>query len=78
MKALKFKYLIFLLITIAYILCNGYLFNTGDQAEHLPQVYQKLNPYNYLKKLFLKAHEINETEVFFTFNFSDNNFLFFS
>ena len=53
MKTLKSKYLIFLLITIAYILCNGYLFNTGDQAEHLPQVYQKLNPSLYPNDFFL-------------------------
>ena len=56
MKALKSKYLIFLLITIAYILCNGYLFNTGDQAEHLPQVYQKLNPSLYPNDFFLSYY----------------------
>lgn len=56
MKALKFKYLTFLLITIAYILCNGYLFNTGDQAEHLPQVYQKLNPSLYPNDFFLSYY----------------------
>lgn len=56
MKALKFKYLIFLLITIAYLLCNGYLFNTGDQAEHLPQVYQKLNPSLYPNDFFLSYY----------------------
>jgi hypothetical protein len=56
LKALKFKYLIFLLITIAYILCNGYLFNTGDQAEHLPQVYQKLNPSLYPNDFFLSYY----------------------
>lgn len=45
-----------MLLTIAYMLCNGYLFNTGDQAEHLPQVYQKLNPTLYPKDFFLNYY----------------------
>lgn len=45
-----------MLLTIAYMLCNGYLFNTGDQAEHLPQVYQKLNPTLYPNDFFLSYY----------------------
>jgi hypothetical protein len=44
------------MISIAYILCNGYLFNTGDQAEHLPQIYQKLNPQLYPNDFFLNYY----------------------
>jgi hypothetical protein len=39
-----------------YLLCYGYLFNTGDQAEHLPQVYQKLNPTLYPNDFFLNYY----------------------
>lgn len=53
MKILKSKYFIFLLIAFAYVLYNGYLFNTGDQAEHLPQIYQKLNTQLYPNDFFL-------------------------
>lgn len=56
MKLLKSKYFIFLLIAFSYILCNGYLFNTGDQAEHLPQIYQKLNPQLYSNDFFLNYY----------------------
>ncbi len=41
------------LITSLYILLNGYDFNTGDQAEHLPQVYKLLNPNLYKTDFFL-------------------------
>ncbi len=56
MKIIQSKYFIFMLLTIAYMLCNGYLFNTGDQAEHLPQVYQKLNPTLYPNDFFLSYY----------------------
>jgi len=56
LKLLKSKYFIFLLTGFAYILCNGYLFNTGDQAEHLPQIYQKLNPQLYPNDFFLNYY----------------------
>ena len=56
MKLFKSKYFIFLLISVAYIICNGYLFNTGDQAEHLPQIYQKLNPQLYPNDFFLNYY----------------------
>lgn len=68
MKLLKSKYFIFLLIAIAYILCNGYLFNTGDQAEHLPQIYQKLNPQLYPNDFFLNYYNQTFTvRYYFTY-----------
>lgn len=56
MKVIQSKYFQFFIIAIAYILTNGYLFNTGDQAEHLPQVYQKLNPSLYPNDFFLNYY----------------------
>lgn len=47
------------------MLCNGYLFNTGDQAEHLPQVYQKLNPLLYPKDFFLNYYNQTFTVRYF-------------
>ncbi len=74
MKLFKSKYFIFLLISIAYILCNGYLFNTGDQAEHLPQIYQKLNPQLYSNDFFLNYYNQTFTVryyfVYFVYGFS--------
>ena len=40
-------------ITVLYILFYGYQFNTGDQSEHLPQVYRMLNPSLYPNDFFL-------------------------
>lgn len=65
MKLLKSKYFIFLLIAFAYVLCNGYLFNTGDQAEHLPQIYQKLNPQLYPNDFFLNFYNQTFTVRFY-------------
>ena len=68
------KYFIFLLTGFAYILCNGYLFNTGDQAEHLPQIYQKLNPQLYPNDFFLNYYNQTFTVryyfVYFVYGFS--------
>ncbi len=68
MKLIQNKYILFLIITIAYIFCNGYLFNTGDQAEHLPQVYQKLNPSLYPNDFFLNYYNQTFT-VRYYFNY---------
>ncbi len=68
MKLLKSKYFIFLLIVFAYILCNGYLFNTGDQAEHLPQIYQKLNPQLYPNDFFLNYYNQTFTVRYYFVN----------
>ena len=68
MKLIQNKYLLFLIITIAYIICNGYFFNTGDQAEHLPQVYQKLNPQLYPNDFFLNYYNKTFTvRYYFTY-----------
>jgi hypothetical protein len=39
-----------------YIFINGYDFNTGDQAEHLPQVYQMFDPSLYPSDFFLSNY----------------------
>lgn len=68
MKILQNKYFIFLIIAVAYIFCNGYLFNTGDQAEHLPQVYKKLNPQLYPNDFFLNYYNQTFTvRYYFTY-----------
>ncbi|MFA6259875.1 MAG: DUF6798 domain-containing protein [Bacteroidia bacterium] len=40
-------------LAVMYILYYGYLFNTGDLAEHLPQVYRLLDPELYPGDFFL-------------------------
>lgn len=68
MKLLKSKYFIFILIAFAYVFCNGYLFNTGDQAEHLPQIYQKLNTQLYPNDFFLNYYNKTFTvRYYFTY-----------
>ncbi len=42
-----------LFIALLYTVVYGYLFNSGDQAEHLPQVYHKLNPTLYQGDFFI-------------------------
>lgn len=48
--------LICLLFSILYVLFYGYQFNCGDQAEHLPQVYQKLNAALYPGDFFMEYY----------------------
>jgi hypothetical protein len=48
-----------LFIALAFLLLRGYDFNTGDQAEHLPQVYQLLDNELYKGDFFLERY--NET-----------------
>ncbi|MES2656960.1 MAG: DUF6798 domain-containing protein [Bacteroidota bacterium] len=69
MQLLHNRYLHFLFIAILYILTNGYLFNTGDQAEHLPQLYQKLNPELYPCDFFLTYYNQTFTVRFYFVNF---------
>lgn len=67
-KLKSINYLYFFIVAIAYIFCNGYLFNTGDQAEHLPQVYQKLNPELYPNDFFLNYYNQTFTvRYYFTY-----------
>ncbi len=56
MNILQNKYLIILTISLAYFFYNGYMFNTGDHAEHLPQIYQKLNPQLFPNDFFLNYY----------------------
>lgn len=48
-----------------YILLNGYDFNTGDQAEHLPQVYQMFDPSLYPSDFFLSNYHHTFTVRYF-------------
>jgi hypothetical protein len=43
-------------IAIVYTLVNGYYFNTSDQAEHLPEVYQILDPSLYRNDFFMQHY----------------------
>ncbi len=69
MQLINNRYLHFIFTTILYILTNGYLFNTGDQAEHLPQLYQKLNPELYPHDSFLTYYNQTFTVRFYFVNF---------
>jgi hypothetical protein len=52
----NFRYLIYsVLIALLFLLVKGYKFNTGDQAEHLPQVYQLIDPGLYQDDFFVTA-----------------------
>ena len=61
MNIFKSKYFYFLGIGILYVLVNGYAFNTGDQAEHLPQLYQKLDGELFTKDFFLTYYNATFT-----------------
>lgn len=43
------------LVAALFLLLKGYQFNTDDQAEHLPQVYQLLNPALYPNDYYVNA-----------------------
>ncbi len=51
--------------TVLYILVKGYYFNSGDQEEHLPQVYQLINPALYPHDYFLTAYHQTFTVRFY-------------
>ncbi len=61
----KKLWLIALLIALFFILIKGYTFNSGDQEEHLPQVYQLINPALYPLDYFVKASNENFTVRYF-------------
>lgn len=42
-----------LMVACLFLLIRGYSFNTGDQSEHLPQVYQTLDPELYPNDYFV-------------------------
>ncbi|MCX7744280.1 MAG: hypothetical protein N2167_06910 [Flavobacteriales bacterium] len=52
-------------IALLFLLMKGYEFNSGDQAEHLPLVYKKLQPELYPHDYFVKANQGNYTVRFF-------------
>lgn len=55
------QWLYALAVACAFIFINGYAFNTGDQAEHLPQVYQTLDPELYKGDYFVPATQAQFT-----------------
>lgn len=44
-----------LLVAAVFLFVRGYQFNTDDQAEHLPQIYQMLDPELYPNDYFVNA-----------------------
>lgn len=44
-----------LFVAAVFLLVHGYQFNTDDQAEHLPQIYQLLDPQLYQNDYFVNA-----------------------
>ncbi|MCB0755304.1 MAG: hypothetical protein H6603_03390 [Flavobacteriales bacterium] len=44
-----------LFVAAVFLLVRGYQFNTDDQAEHLPQIYQQLDPELYPNDYFVNA-----------------------
>ncbi len=48
-------------ISVLFIFINGYSFNTDDQAEHLPQVYQMLDSELYPHDYFVNTSNANFT-----------------
>lgn len=52
-------------MALLFLLIKGYEFNSGDQAEHLPLVYKKLNPELYPYDYFVVANQNQYTVRFF-------------
>lgn len=52
-------------MALLFLLIKGYEFNSGDQAEHLPLVYKKLQPELYLHDYFVVANQNQYTVRFF-------------
>ncbi len=50
-----------LAVAAIFLFVRGYQFNTNDQAEHLPQIYQQLDP-----ELFLNDYFVSQTNSIFT------------
>ncbi len=62
----KRSWLVALLTAIIFTLVKGYTFNCGDQEEHLPQVYQMINPALYPNDYFMTAyHQTFSVRFFF-------------
>jgi hypothetical protein len=56
LKQNSFQLCVSFFVMSLYVLLNGYDFNTGDQAEHLPQVYQMFDPSLYPNDFFLSNY----------------------
>jgi len=48
-------------IAVVFLFIRGYSFNVGDQSEHLPQVYQALDPELYTNDYFVPASQAQFT-----------------
>lgn len=48
-------------IAVVFLFIRGYSFNAGDQSEHLPQVYQALDPALYTNDYFVPASQAQFT-----------------
>lgn len=55
------QWLYALSVACVFLFIRGYQFNTGDQAEHLPQVYQTLDP-----ELYAGDYFVPQTQAQFT------------
>ncbi len=64
-KKLPEQFIFSVFVAMLYTLIFGYQFNCGDQAEHLPQVYQKLNPQLYPNDFFLNLYHQTFTVRFY-------------
>ena len=61
----KQAWLVAFITTLIFILVKGYTFNCGDQEEHLPQIYQMINPALYPHDYFITAYHQTFTVRFF-------------
>ena len=50
-----------LAVAALFLFVRGYQFDTDDQAEHLPQIYQQLNP-----QLYLNDYFVSQSNAIFT------------
>ena len=64
-KKLSEQFIFSVFLAMLCTLIFGYQFNCGDQAEHLPQVYQKLNPQLYPNDFFLNLYNQTFTVRFY-------------
>ncbi len=54
-----------ILVALLFLVLKGYQFNSGDQAEHLPQVYKLMNPSLYKGDFFMSYYQGAFTVRFF-------------
>lgn len=57
-RSLLFELSYCFLLTVVFIFLRGYTFNNGDQAEHLPQLYEKIKPGTFKGDFFLENQSV--------------------